>query len=221
MGDWELTEFNARLVTQAFPKSSDYPRPNGPQRITPPGLRPLPALAPSASNDRPLWYHGPTALRPECMGNLEQYYREKPGAPLEQPLRILRGIAALACLATALLGLVLLTSNSAELARKSNPIPASYLNKIGIINPAWVESKGSRIGDAMENTGYFDSAGGLAPPPRYVYVTPAEAQKDLEELISLGFVTADGAPPDVVRDFEVLKKMGVTIDTVNASILNI
>ncbi len=150
------------------------------------------------------------------MGNLDLYFREQPGAALEKPVKILGTATLLAALFTTVLLLGLLTSSFANFFPAKMPAPTQSSQVIGIVNPRWVENKTFRVTDDGGKMGYFDSAtGGLIgtlTPPKYVFVTPSEAQLDLERLIKLGYVTAAGAAPDVVRDFAVLKKLGITIE---------
>ena len=224
MGDWDLTDFNSRLIGDAFPKSRDYPHgkgqmpPGGPPSPPPPPAAqpPPPEPAPQAKFDRPGWYYGPKALRPESMGNLALYYLERPGAKLETPLKVLRGLVVVCGLVTGTLFLALISSNADTLMGPKNPPSARPSNLIGIVNPSWVEDKISRAANASDSAGYYDSAAGglvsIQPPAKFIYVAPEVAQQYLEKLIRLGYVSATGATPNVVRDFKTLKGLGITVE---------
>ncbi len=227
MSDWDFTDLNSRLIGDAYSKSSDYPQAKGlPNPAGQQPSRPLPAAppappssvkaAPQSGFNRPGWYYGPKALRPESVGNLALYYLEKPGAKLERPLKFLRAVAVLGCLATGILLLALVSSNPQSLAGGKSPATVAKSNRIGIVNPAWVEDKFSRAANTGSNAGFYDSgAAGLItiqPPPKFVYVAPEVAQQYLNKLISLGYVTATGGTPDIARDFQALKGMGITVD---------
>ncbi|HTB63451.1 MAG TPA: hypothetical protein VK737_07665 [Opitutales bacterium] len=220
MADWELTEFNKNLLENTYPKSADL---SGVRILSPMPLPPLPPPAmPPPPEAKARWYTGPSALTPESMVNMMQYYRERPGAFLDKPVRLLASLAAIGCAITGLLLLTMLTSNYPKFTQKHPVADAVPANTIGIVNPDWVVRKSMAFGAKNGSSGFFDFAvedsTGADHPQKYVFVSPEEAQRDLEQLVKLGYLTAHGAPPDVVRDFKTLKDMGITTGTGIASV---
>jgi hypothetical protein len=214
MADWKLTEFNKNLLENTYAKSADL---SGARVKSP---RPLPLIIPPLvvmpppPEAKAQWYIGPSALTPESMANMMQYYREQPGAFLDKPVRLLASLAAMGCAITGILLLTMLTSNYPKFTQKHSVADAAPANTIGIVNPDWVMRKSMTFGAKNTASGFFDFAvedsTRVDYPQKFVYVPPEVAQRDLEQLIKLGYLTAHGAPPDVVRDFKTLKDLGIT-----------
>lgn len=161
---------------------------------------------------------GPRKLPPENLGYLEQYFRETPGARLERIFRPIAVLAVVAAFSALLLGVAMLSTWQTEEA-PSSPLQstaAAHRELVGILNPDWTEQKATVRSPRVSDTGYFETTppgnnNGVLPS-KYVYVAPAQAQEYLERLINDGYVTIAGGPPDVVKDFEKLKMLGVTTD---------
>jgi hypothetical protein len=217
--DRGLTEFNARLSTAVYRHSFDQPgiaQSLGPLPYAMPAPLPEPVVEKPARPASATAYRGPSALRPECICRLEQYYRELPGALIGKIVRPLFGASVVLCLCTALVSVFFLTSSSLMIPSATDPAFAPHPGEIGILNPAWYDRKASRLGDVDGDSGFFDSASssaGLMPPPaKFIYVTPAQAQQILEFLIKRGIVKVVGASPTVAGDFAMLKGVGITIN---------
>ncbi|HVU36852.1 MAG TPA: hypothetical protein VHC95_00815 [Opitutales bacterium] len=215
MGDWRLTDFNTRLANCAYASSFDYPL----ARDAAPRPQPAPApTAPPAATPRPAPYAGPRRLPPENLGHLEQYFREEPVVRLERIFQPIAGLVTGVALGAFLLGLAMVGKMHFAAAPVSpTPPPApSHREWVGILNPDWTEQKATIRSPRLSGTGYFEASmpgdnNGVLPP-KYVYVSPAQAQAYLERLINDGYVTIAEGPPDVVKDFDKLKKLGVTTD---------
>lgn len=126
--DWGLTEFNARMASAVYPHSFDQP--GIAQRLevlqyAMPAPLPAPAREGPAHPARTSAFRGPSALRPECICRLEQYYRELPGALIEKIVRPLFGASVVLCLCTALISIFFLTSSPLFIPYATDPLPPS------------------------------------------------------------------------------------------------
>jgi len=152
---------------------------------------------------------------PENMGNLERYFRETPGVRSEAICKTLGLVGALFGLAIVIL-LLTVVSRYHPGSERVSPSANSHPGKIGIINPAWVEQVAFRSYTQQGTFGYYTVASSpnvaTPTPAKYVYVSPEEAQSDLEQLVKIGYLSLQSGTPNIQRDLPTLKKLGYVVD---------